>query len=107
MARDRDDDDMRDDEDDRPRRRSGSSSSSEDLGPLDKMFRDTNVVILVIFALCCGWIAALLSLICIFTAKDPIAKKNAKLVLIIGVVLWAIGILLNVVLGIGGAAVNQ
>ncbi|MFL5330917.1 MAG: hypothetical protein ACJ8C4_18640 [Gemmataceae bacterium] len=61
-------------------------------GPLDKMFRDTNMVILIIFALCCSLIALILSIICFTTAKDPEAKAKAQTVLIVSGVVMAIGI---------------
>ncbi len=86
MARDRDDDKPAD-KDDAPRsRRRDDDAPAEQLGPLDKMFRDTNTVLLVVFGICCSWIAAILGLVGMLTAKDPKAKKNATLVLIIGAV---------------------
>jgi uncharacterized membrane protein len=88
----------RDDFDDRPVRGSG------ELGPLDKMFRDTNIVLLVLFSVCCSGIAAILGLIGMLTAKDPKAKSNATLVLIIGGILAALGILLNIVGAFAGMA---
>jgi uncharacterized membrane protein len=66
------------------------------LGPLDKLFRDTNVVILVIFGICCSLIAVILGLIGMLTAKDPKAKSNATLTLIVGGVVMAVSIVLNV-----------
>jgi uncharacterized membrane protein len=66
------------------------------LGPLDKLFRDTNVVILVIFGLCCSLIAVILGLIGMLTAKDSKAKSNATLTLIVGGVSMALGVVLNV-----------
>lgn len=77
------------------------------LGPLDKMYRDTNVVILIIFSICCGIIALVLNLIAFFTAVDGKAKENAKLALIVSAIAAAIGIvlgILNVVVGVGAAA---
>jgi hypothetical protein len=73
-----------------------------ELGPLDKMFRDTNIVILVIFAICCGIIAIILSLIGYLTAKDPKAKSNALLVLIISGALTIIGVVLQFAGILGG-----
>ncbi len=83
--------------DDRPAR-------TGELGPLDKMYRDTNVVILVLFGICCGIIAFVLSLVAFLTAKDPVAKSNAKLVMIVGIIMFVIGILLNVLGVLGGLA---
>ena len=68
-------------------------------GPLDKLFRDTNVVILVIFGICCNWIAAILGLIGMLTGKDEKAKSNARLTLIVGVVSLAVWLILNFALG--------
>jgi hypothetical protein len=91
MARDDDDD-----YDDAPRRSGGGAK-----GPLDGMFANTNIVILIIFAICCGYIAVVLALICFLTAKDPKAKANAKLVLIIDAVLIVINIIVYATVGFG------
>ena len=77
----------RDDDDDAPSSRSG------DLGPLDKMYRDTNIVVLILFGCCCGLIAFIMSLICYLTAKDPKAKSNAMIVLIISGILTVLNII--------------
>lgn len=74
------------------------------LGPLDKMYRDTNIVILVIFGICCGLIAFILSLVAYLTAKDEKAKSNALIVMIVGAVLTAIGIVAQVGGFLGGLA---
>jgi len=104
MARTRDEDhddepddrprDRDDDEDDRPRRRRRRDDNDDDyegsgpkeFGPLDKTFRDTNIVVLIIFGCCCGIIAFALSLACMLTAKDQKAKSNAMIVLIISAI---------------------
>lgn len=65
------------------------------LGPLDKMYRDTNIVVLVLFGLCCGVIAFVLSLVAYLTGKDPQAKSKAMTVLIISAIMSVIGIALN------------
>jgi succinate dehydrogenase/fumarate reductase cytochrome b subunit len=77
-----------DDYDDAPR-------SSGAKGPLDNMFANTNIVILILFALCCGIIALVLALVCYFTAKDPKAKSNAMLIIAIDVVLFIVGIVIQ------------
>jgi hypothetical protein len=94
MARERYDDD--DDFDDAPRRRSGGQ------GPLDGMYKYTNIVGLILFGLCCGLIAFVLSLVAFITAKDPQAKSNALVVLIISGILSALGIVLQVAGVVGG-----
>ncbi|MSQ95561.1 MAG: hypothetical protein EXR98_13520, partial [Gemmataceae bacterium] len=62
---DRDDDD--DDEDDRPVRQKAP------LTGLDHTFAKTDMVGLVIFGLCCGWVAVILSLVALLTCKDETA----------------------------------
>jgi hypothetical protein len=99
------DEDEEDEPDDRPRRRRRRrrdddddypESRSRDLGPLDKMYRDTNIVILVIFGCCCGVIAFILSLICYLTARDEKAKSNSLIVIIISAVMIVLGIIAQV-----------
>jgi len=77
-----------DDFDDRPAR--------VELGPLDKTFRDTNIVVLILFSLCCGIIAFALGLVGMLTAKDPKAKANATVVTIISGILTAVGVVLQI-----------
>jgi hypothetical protein len=85
----------RDDFDDRP---------AAQLGPLDKMFRDTNIVILILFGVCCGLIALILSLVGVLTAKDPKAKSNATIVLAISGALTVIGFAVQFLGILAGAA---
>lgn len=73
------------------------------LGPLDKTFRDTNIVLLILFGVCCGIIAFALSLVGYLTAKDPKAKSNAMLVLIISGILIGLQVLYYIVAIVGGA----
>ena len=121
MARSRDDDDddrisnnpragkRRDDDDDPPPRRRSRDDDDDDgprirkrsggeMGPLDGMYRDTNIVILVIFGLCCGLISLVMSLIALVTAKDPKAKSNAMTCLIVGIVSQVLGGIAYVIL---------
>jgi thiamine transporter ThiT len=65
--------------------------SKAELGPLDGMFRDTSIIVLVLFGFCCGGIALILSIICLVTNKDPQAKSNALIVLIISLIGSAVG----------------
>lgn len=78
-------------------------------GPLDGMYADKNKIILIIFTICCGLISLVVNLIAFLTAKDPSAKANAKLMLIISGVIFVVAILLQVFMGgfaiiAGGAA---
>src|SRR6478735_8091572 len=79
----RDDDD---DYDDRPARRGGAN------GPLDSMYADTNIVVLILFGCCCGLIAFVLSMVAYFTGKDPKAKSNAMIVIIISGIMMVLNI---------------
>jgi uncharacterized membrane protein len=72
-----DDDDNADDVD-LPRRR-----SKPQVGWLDQQFRDTHVIILVLFSLCCGWIALIFGIVGVATCKDPTARTNATIVLVV------------------------
>lgn len=122
MARERDDE-FADDDKRRPRRRDNDDDAGDrparrrdrddddresgrggELGPLDKMYRDTNMIVLVIFGVCCSGIAAILSAVCYFTAKDSKAKSNALIVMIIGAVVAVLWVVLNVVIRVAGAA---
>ncbi len=100
MARRRDDDyeDDEGDDYDAPARTSGGAK-----GPLDNMFANTNIVVLILFACCCGLIAFILSLVAYLTAKDPKAKSNALIVMIVSGVLSVAGIIAQVVGGVAGA----
>lgn len=84
---------MADDYDDAPR--SGAK------GPLDGMYANTNMIVLVIFGICCGLIAFVLSLVAYLTAKDPKAKSNALMVLIISLVVTVVGNVAYFGLGVG------
>lgn len=106
MASDRDDDLPPDDAPPRRRRRDDDDDAPP-LGPLDKMFRDTNIVILVIFGICCNGIALILGLIGVFTAKDPKAKSNATIVAVIGGIVAVIGFIVRVVIPLAMGGVNQ
>jgi uncharacterized membrane protein len=83
--------------------RDDDSPAPAQLGPLDKTFRDTNMVVLILFGVCCGFIALILGAIGFFTAKDPKAKSNAMIVMIIGGIGMAVGVAVQV-LGIAAGA---
>lgn len=111
MARRRDDDYEDDDYEDRPRSRRRDDDDDYDdaprsrggeKGPLDKMYADTNIVVLILFGCCCNGIATILSLIAYLTAKDPKAKSNALIVLIIGGVITVLGIVAQIAGGVMG-----
>ena len=72
-------------------------------GPLDSMFAKTNIIILVIFGLCCSVIALILSAICLITAKDQLAKRNAIITLVVSLIAGGGIAVANFVGGLGGA----
>jgi hypothetical protein len=90
MAKRYDDDDD-DDLDDLP-----SVKKKQPLSGMDGFFANTNIVVLVIFALCCNGIALILGIIGLVTCKDPQAKSNATIVTVIGGIMTVVGVVLNV-----------
>jgi hypothetical protein len=58
------------------------------MGWLEQQFANWNIIILVIFGICCGGLAAIIAAIAYFTSTDPKAKQNALIVLIIGILSW-------------------
>ena len=72
---------------------SDESTSTQRSG-LDKFYVD-NFVFAVIISVCCGIIGLVLSAVAFFTSKDPKAKNNAMICLIISGVLMALGIIAN------------
>ena len=74
-------------------------------GPLDSLYRN-NYVLGIILSLCCGIVGLVLSIICVVTAKDPVAKKNATICLIISIaapVIFLVLYFLLMAIGIAGA----
>src|SRR5262249_22673657 len=94
-----------DDYDDRPRHLRRDEDDDYDYEPrrrpkqltgLDATFANTNIVLLVLFGLFCGGIAFLLGVIWLITCKDEKARRNALIATIIGGVIMAVGISVNV-----------
>jgi hypothetical protein len=85
MAGKYDDDDLDDDLDDlRPIRKNTLSG-------LDSTFATTSFPLLILFGVCCSGIALILSIVGLATCKDPTARKNATIVLIISIIFVVIG----------------
>jgi hypothetical protein len=63
---------------------------------LDATFANTHIVTLVIFSLCCGWIALILGIVGLITCKDPRARQNALIVTIISAVFTVVSVFLRV-----------
>lgn len=85
-----DDDDDLDDDDDRPRRR------PPEMGWLDQQFTNTNIVILILFSLCCGQIALIFGILGVLMCKNKTARTNATIVLVISGVSFCLSIVVTV-----------
>ena len=86
-----------DDDNDVPMRR-------KELSGLDAFFGNTNTVLLVLFACCCGLIALIVSLIGLNTCTDEKAKANAKLVMIISGIMVVLNVIATILQILAGAA---
>jgi hypothetical protein len=64
---------------------------------LDGTFLDTNLVVLILFAVCCNLIALILSIVELATGRDPEAKQRATTVLVIAIIVNVIGAIVWVV----------
>jgi hypothetical protein len=64
------------------------------LSGLEKFYRD-NFVIGIILSICCNIVGLVLSVVTYLQAKDPKAKNNAMICMIIAIVDIAIGIGIN------------
>jgi hypothetical protein len=76
--------------------------SQKPLSGLDSTFANTNIVVLILFALCCNvlcYLPLILSLIGVMTCTDEKAKSNARLCLIISAIVSILGTI--------GGVVNQ
>ena len=71
-------------------------------GWLETQFRDTNMVVLVLFSCCCQLIALITAIIVLITGQDPIAKKNAGIVAIIAIAMMVVGTIARVVMMASG-----
>ncbi|HKI34355.1 MAG TPA: hypothetical protein VKA46_21050 [Gemmataceae bacterium] len=79
----RDEDD--EEEEERPRRpkkrRRRAAASADGSGPLDAMFANTNIVLLILFPVLCGIVALIFGIIGVATCRDSDAKTKAWIVL--------------------------
>jgi uncharacterized membrane protein len=69
---------------------------------MDAFFGNTNIVLLIILAVCCNGIAVILGIVGLITCKDPQAKNNALIVTIIGGIITALAVIGNIVATMGG-----
>jgi hypothetical protein len=68
---------------------------------MDAFFGNTNMVLLIILAVCCNGIALILGIIGLITCKDPVAKNNALIVTIIGGIITVLGVIVQVMASMG------
>ena len=95
-----------DDEYDRPRRKKKRQSYHRGIedrdpyawGPLDGTFVNTNVIVLVLFGLCCNGLAMILGIVGIFVTQNHEAKRNAILLAVIGGIMTMFGFFVQMVL---------
>jgi hypothetical protein len=64
-------------------------------GWFDRTFAKTNIVILVIFSLCCQPIPLALGIAGMVICTDPKAKSNSTTVVIISALVIGLGVILN------------
>jgi hypothetical protein len=62
---------------------SPTPSSQGKLTWLDQQLTNTNMVLLILFAFCCGVIALTVGIVALATCKDPDAKQRALIITII------------------------
>jgi hypothetical protein len=72
-------------------------------GPLDGFYKDQFIICIILSACpCVSGIGLILALIAFFTAKDPLAKKNAKTCMIVSIaVIAAILLIYCIIFAIG------
>jgi hypothetical protein len=63
------------------------------MGWLDRQFANTGLVILVLFALCCGEIALIFGLVGAIACEHPRARRNAQVVLAVGIARFVLAII--------------
>ncbi len=73
---------------------------NEPLSGMNAMFANTNIVLLILFSLCCNWMCFLpliLSIVGVTTCTDEKAKSNAKICLIISGIVVVLGTISSIV----------
>ena len=63
----------------------------DQLTGMDGLFAKTNIVLLILFGFCCGYIALILGIVGLVTCKDPRAKQNAMIVTVISAIMSVLG----------------
>jgi len=64
---------------------------------IEQQFKNTNIVLLVIFSVCCSLIALVFGILGLAMSKDPEAKQKALVVTIIAGISFAVGVVWQVV----------
>jgi hypothetical protein len=63
-----------------------------ELGWLDRQFRDTPLVVLLLFSCCCGEIALIFGILGVALCKDRTARGNASIVLAVSAIRFVLGV---------------
>ena len=69
-----------------PHNEGNDVDSSWEYGWLDRQFRDTPLVVLLLFGLCCGEIALIFSILGVALCRERTARTNATLVFIVSAI---------------------
>jgi hypothetical protein len=97
--------DEEEDYEERPRKRKKRKRrQDEDLTWIDQQFLNTPLVGLIVFSVCCGNIALIFSIIGVAMCKDPKARQNAIMVLVISIIVSVIGFIVGVTIGVMDAS---
>ncbi len=59
-------------------------------------FFNSNIVILIIFSICCSPIAFILGIVGLITCTDATAKRNALVVTILGAIFGGLGVVSSI-----------
>jgi hypothetical protein len=73
-----------------------------ELTGMDGMFGKTNIVLLILFGICCNGLAFILGVVGLIVCKDPRAKQNALIVTIIGGIFGGVAFFLRLTGRLGG-----
>jgi hypothetical protein len=63
-----------------------------ELGWLDRQFRDTPLVVLLLFSCCCGEIALIFGILGVALCKDRTARGNASIVLALSAIRFVLSV---------------
>jgi hypothetical protein len=62
----------------------------EEVSWLEKQFINSSYLSLILLPLCCGPVGFLIGLLGVITCRDPRSRKNALILLVVGLLAWPI-----------------